>query len=89
MVPLPPYRIETFDVLQIRVLGTLLDQPVDGFFLVEGEGIVTLGPAYGRVRVVGNDRRASGRHGQAETRHDLDQPRRSRCSLPEPPALRR
>ena len=53
MVPLPPYRIETFDVLQIRVLGTLLDQPVDGFFLVEGEGIVTLGPAYGRVRVVG------------------------------------
>lgn len=53
MVPLPPYRIETFDVLQIRVLGTLLDQPVDGFFLVEGEGIVTLGPAYGRVRVIG------------------------------------
>ena len=53
MVPLPPYRIDIFDVLQIRVLGTLLDQPVDGFFLVEGEGIVTLGPAYGRVRVAG------------------------------------
>jgi len=53
MVPLPPYRIETFDVLQIRVLGTLLDQPIDNFYLVEGEGIVTLGPAYGRVRVVG------------------------------------
>ena len=53
MVPLPPYRIDIFDVLQIRVLGTLLDQPIDGFFLVEGEGIVTLGPAYGRVRVAG------------------------------------
>ncbi len=53
MVPLPPYRIDIYDVLQIRVLGALLDQPIDGFFLVEGEGIVTLGPAYGRVRVAG------------------------------------
>jgi polysaccharide export outer membrane protein len=53
MVPLPPYRVDIYDVLQIRVLGTLLDQPIDGFFLVEAEGIVTLGPAYGRVRVAG------------------------------------
>jgi polysaccharide biosynthesis/export protein len=53
LVPLPPYRIDTYDVLQIRVLGTILDQPIDGFFLVEGEGIVSLGPAYGTVRVVG------------------------------------
>jgi len=53
LVPLPPYRIDIFDVLQIRVIGTLLDQPIDGFFLVEAEGIVTLGPAYGTVRVAG------------------------------------
>jgi polysaccharide biosynthesis/export protein len=53
MVPRPPYRVETYDVLQIRVLGTMLDQPIDGFFLVEGEGNITLGPAYGSVRVVG------------------------------------
>jgi polysaccharide export outer membrane protein len=53
MVPRPPYRIEIYDVLQIRAIGTLIDQPLDGFFLVEGEGIVTLGPAYGRVRVAG------------------------------------
>jgi polysaccharide export outer membrane protein len=53
MVPLPPYRIDIYDVLQIRVLGTILDQPIDGFFLVEGEGVVSLGPAYGRVRVAG------------------------------------
>ena len=53
MVPLPPYRIDIYDVLQIRAMGTLLDQPIDGFFLVEGEGIVTLGPAYGRVHVAG------------------------------------
>jgi polysaccharide biosynthesis/export protein len=53
MVPLPPYRIDIYDVLQIRVLGALPDQPIEGFFLVEGEGIVTLGPAYGRVHVAG------------------------------------
>ena len=53
LVPLSPYRIEIYDTVQIRVLGTILDQPIDGFYLVEGEGIVTLGPAYGTVRVVG------------------------------------
>ncbi len=53
LVPRPPYRIETYDVLQIRVLGTILDQPIDGYYLVEGEGIVSLGPAYGTVRVAG------------------------------------
>ena len=53
LVPLPPYRIEIYDVLQIRVLNTPSDQPIYDFFLVEGEGIVTLGPAYGRVRVAG------------------------------------
>jgi polysaccharide export outer membrane protein len=52
-VPLPPYRIDSYDVLQIRVVGTMPDQPIDNFYLVEGEGIVTLGPAYGRVRVAG------------------------------------
>ena len=53
MVPLPPYHVHIFDVLQIRVAGTLLDQPIDGFFLVEADGIVTLGPSYGRVQVAG------------------------------------
>jgi len=53
MVPLPPYRIEVYDVLQIRVMGTILDQPIDNFYLVEGEGTVNLGPAYGTVRVGG------------------------------------
>ena len=53
LVPLPPYRIDIYDVLQIRVLGTILDQPIDNMYLVEGEGIVSLGPAYGTVRVVG------------------------------------
>lgn len=53
MVPIPPYRIEVYDVLAIRVLGTLLDQPIDGYYLVDAEGTVDLGPAYGRVRIAG------------------------------------
>jgi len=53
LVPLPPYRIETYDVLQVTVVGTLLEQPIDGGFLVEAEGTVNLGPAYGMVRVAG------------------------------------
>lgn len=53
LVPLPPYRVESYDVLQINVLGTLLDQPINNYFLVEAEGTVNLGPAYGTVRVVG------------------------------------
>ncbi len=53
LVPLPPYRVDIFDVLRIRVIGTTLEQPIDDFFLVEGEGMVTLGPAYGTVRIAG------------------------------------
>jgi polysaccharide export outer membrane protein len=53
LVPLPPYRIDIYDVLQIRVLNTPSDQPIYDFFLVESDGIVTLGPAYGTVRVAG------------------------------------
>ena len=53
LVPLSPYQIEAFDVLMIQVVGTLLDQPINNYYLVEGEGTVSLGPAYGKVRVAG------------------------------------
>ena len=53
LVPHPPYRAAVYDTLQIRAVGTLLDQPIDGFFLVESEGVVSLEPAYGKVHVVG------------------------------------
>jgi beta-lactamase regulating signal transducer with metallopeptidase domain/protein involved in polysaccharide export with SLBB domain len=46
-------RIEPLDVLQIRVVGTIVDQPIDGFYLVEPDGQVALGPAYGRANVKG------------------------------------
>jgi polysaccharide export outer membrane protein len=53
LVPLPPYRADVFDVLQIRVINTLPDQPIDNYFMIEAEGTINLGPAYGTVRVVG------------------------------------
>jgi len=52
-IPLPPYRVEIYDWLQIRVVGTLLDQPIDNYYRVEGEGVVNLGPAYGEVIIAG------------------------------------
>jgi polysaccharide biosynthesis/export protein len=53
LVPKPPYRVDTYDILQVVVVGTLLDQPIAGSYLVEAEGSVNLGPAYGRVQVSG------------------------------------
>ncbi|MBN2215825.1 MAG: polysaccharide biosynthesis/export family protein, partial [Pirellulales bacterium] len=52
-VPKPPYQIGLHDVLRIHATGTLTDQPIDNDYLVEAEGTVSLGPAYGRVAVAG------------------------------------
>ena len=38
MLPKLPYTIGVFDVLQVRVIGTLIDQPIDNYFLVESTG---------------------------------------------------
>jgi len=53
IVPKPPHKIEAFDGLLIRVLGTLPDQPIAEAFAVDPDGTVDLGPSYGRVKVVG------------------------------------
>ena len=53
MVPLPPYRVEAYDVLTIQVLGTLLDAPINNYYMVEAEGQVNLGPAYGEIQIAG------------------------------------
>ncbi|HYO25345.1 MAG TPA: polysaccharide biosynthesis/export family protein, partial [Lacipirellulaceae bacterium] len=52
LVPKSPHRIETFDVLLIRVVGAFPDQPIDDQYSVDSDGSVNLGPTYGRVRVV-------------------------------------
>jgi protein involved in polysaccharide export with SLBB domain len=53
VIPRPPYRIESLDVLQIAVEGTPADQPISGFFTVDTDGKVQLGAAYGSVKVAG------------------------------------
>ena len=52
IIPLPPYRAEVFDVLQIRA-NAPPDQPIDNYYMIEAEGTINLGPQYGSVRVAG------------------------------------
>ena len=52
LIPLPPYRAEVFDVLQIRA-NAPQDAPIDNYYLIEAEGTINLGPQYGSVRVPG------------------------------------
>jgi polysaccharide export outer membrane protein len=51
--PLPPYHIEALDVLQIQVSDTLPNEAIAGLYVVEPEGTVNLGLAYGSVPVAG------------------------------------
>lgn len=52
VVPKPPHFIGTFDILSVNVVGTLLDQPINGPVQVGPDGKVDLGPAYGQVKVI-------------------------------------
>jgi polysaccharide export outer membrane protein len=53
VVPKPPFRTQSFDTLQVIVEGTLLDQPINGLYVVEPGGMLDLGPSYGKVMVGG------------------------------------
>jgi polysaccharide export outer membrane protein len=53
IVPKPPFRIQSFDSLQVIVEGTLLEQPINGLFVVDPGGMLDLGPSYGKVLVGG------------------------------------
>jgi polysaccharide export outer membrane protein len=53
IVPKPPFRIQSFDSLQVIVEGTLLEQPINGIYVVEPGGLLDLGPSYGKVAVGG------------------------------------
>ena len=53
IVPKPPFRIQSFDSLQVIVEGTLLEQPINGIYVVEPGGLLDLGPSYGKVPVGG------------------------------------
>lgn len=49
----PKGNVQPLDLLQIHVINTLLKEPIDGYYLVECDGNVSLGPSYGRVNVKG------------------------------------
>ena len=53
MVPPSPYHIAVYDVLQIRTAHALPEQPINENYLVEASGEVDLGPAYGKIKLVG------------------------------------
>ena len=55
IVPLPPYCAANYsDVLEIHASNALMDQPIDNYgYMVEAEGGINLGPAYGTIRVEG------------------------------------
>src|SRR5258708_3424387 len=53
LIPLPPYKVQSLDVLAIRVTKTLPDEPIAGLYTVEPDGNLNFGPTYGTVKVVG------------------------------------
>ncbi len=53
LVPKSPHKVETFDVLLIRVAGAFPDQPIDDAYSVDADGSLNFGPTYGRVQVIG------------------------------------
>jgi protein involved in polysaccharide export with SLBB domain len=53
LVPKPPYRVEMYDVLNVRGAYDHPDFPLDGFYIVDEQGDLDLGPVYGKVHVLG------------------------------------
>lgn len=53
VVPLPPYRLKTFDAVSLQVMGTLAEDPIEGVFRIEPGGILKLGQTYGNVKATG------------------------------------
>lgn len=52
LVPKAPHRLETFDVVLIRVEGDYPEQQIDDQYQIDTEGSVNLGPTYGRIRII-------------------------------------
>jgi polysaccharide biosynthesis/export protein len=53
VVPKPPYRLRTLDVLTLQVQGTPPDAPLQGTVAIEPGGFIRLGPSYGSLRIAG------------------------------------
>jgi polysaccharide biosynthesis/export protein len=53
VVPKPPYKIESLDILQVIATGTELNADIAGAVSVDPSGRIDLGPRYGKVKVAG------------------------------------
>jgi protein involved in polysaccharide export with SLBB domain len=53
IVPKPPHVLEPFDGVLIRVANSFSDAPIADAFVIDPEGMVDLGPTYGRVSLSG------------------------------------
>ena len=53
LVPKPPYRVDVYDVLSIKASAALPDWPIYDFYIVDADGFLNFGPAYGKVYVLG------------------------------------
>ena len=53
VIPRGPHAIAPLDVLMIQAKPTFNDQPIAGAYVVEADGTVNLGPAYGTVPIGG------------------------------------
>jgi polysaccharide export outer membrane protein len=53
VVPKPPYKVTSGDILLIQVPNAFETEPINGGFPVEPEGTINLGASYGVVTVVG------------------------------------
>ena len=56
VVPKPPYRLQTTDVVSVEIEGLFPESASGGAarsYVIDGQGRIDLGPLYGKVKVVG------------------------------------
>jgi hypothetical protein len=49
----PPYKLRTFDIVKVDVVGTPPENPISGYFTVEQPGVLQFGSRYGNVHIAG------------------------------------
>ena len=47
------YRLHSPDLIRLSVLGTLIEEPIDGLYRIEQGGVIFLGGSYGLVKISG------------------------------------
>lgn len=51
LIPRNPYVLRTSDVVAIKVVNALPDEPIDGLYPIQPGGIINLGPTYGPIEI--------------------------------------